>query len=274
MARYLRNLESSSYEHDFDRKALQTLEKTPGLDFLIKKFWELALEKQVRLIHTGSGIKITPQSLPDVYDTYSEVCSILDIKEKPTLYVTRGITINAFATGVERHIIVLQQGAIEMLDREELMFILGHELGHVKSNHMLYKSMANIMNTGFSMVNPIANLLSKGIQLALMHWSRMAEYTCDRAGLLACQNPDKAFMALIKLSGLPAKYYSPQIIPEFIAQAKEMEEYIKESNLNKLNEFLLSYQSSHPWTVLRAAELMKWIDNGSYSTFVPRELKE
>jgi Zn-dependent protease with chaperone function len=91
----------------------------------------------------------------------------------------------------------------------------------------------------------------------------MAEYTCDRAGLLACQNPDKAFMALIKLSGLPSKYYSPQIIPEFIAQAKEMEEFLKQSNLNKLNEFLLSYHSTHPWTVLRAAELMKWIDNNS-----------
>ena len=33
-----------------------------------------------------------------------------------------------------------------MLDREELLFILGHELGHIKSKHMLYKSMASIMN--------------------------------------------------------------------------------------------------------------------------------
>lgn len=265
MARHLKNLASSSYEHDFDRKALQTLEKTPGLDYLIKKFWELALEKQVRIIHTGSGIRVTPGSVPEVYEIFSEACSVLDIKDKPDLYISRGLDINAFATGVEKHIIVINQGTIEMLDREELLFIIGHELGHIKSKHMLYKSMASLMNTGFSMINPVANLLSKGIQLALMHWSRMAEYTCDRAGLLTCQNPDKAFMALIKLSGLPSKYYSPQIIPEFIAQAKEMEEFLKQSNLNKLNDFLLSYHSTHPWTVLRAAELMKWIDNDSYS---------
>lgn len=52
---------------------------------------------------------------------------------------------NAFAAGVEDPIIVINSGAIDLLTYEELLFIIGHEVGHIKSQHVLYSQMAQIL---------------------------------------------------------------------------------------------------------------------------------
>ena len=58
----LYNLESTEYEHEFDRKALEALKKTPGLDFLVKKFFEYSIEAIYSIQYTGSNIKVSKNS--------------------------------------------------------------------------------------------------------------------------------------------------------------------------------------------------------------------
>ena len=48
----------------------------------------------------------------------------------------------AFAIGMEKHTIVITSGLVELLEDDELRFVIGHELGHIKSGHMLYRTMA------------------------------------------------------------------------------------------------------------------------------------
>jgi hypothetical protein len=48
----LKGISSSQYEHEFDRKALEALKKTPGLDILIKKAFELGIERIYRIKYT------------------------------------------------------------------------------------------------------------------------------------------------------------------------------------------------------------------------------
>ena len=64
----------------------------------------------------------------------------------PDLYIQWGYEINAFTVGSENPIVVLNSGLIDMCEDDEIMFIIGHELGHIKSNHMLYHMMANVIN--------------------------------------------------------------------------------------------------------------------------------
>lgn len=264
----LKGLYSVDYEHPFDRKALNLLEGTPGFEFLSRKFIQLGAEKFMQIQLTGSHLKVTRKNFPDLKATFEKVCQILDMQKEPDLYLKVGFGINAFATGADNPIIVLHSNTVDLLEEEELMFIIGHELGHVKSNHVLYHHMGEVLQELGGAIGSVTlgvgQLVTSGLQIALLNWRRMSEFTADRAGLLACQNVNSAAKAMLKLAGLPKKYYNQDVVGEFLDQAKSFQD-LNYDKLNKVVKLYFTASMTHPWTVLRCAEFYKWIESGQYA---------
>jgi Zn-dependent protease with chaperone function len=158
-----------------------------------------------------------------------------------------------------------------------LLYIIGHELGHIKSQHVLYHQMADALPVLSSMLSSVTlglgGALSIGLELALLNWYRKSEFTADRAGLLACQNIDAATTVLMKLAGSPVKYYGSLNPEEFKKQAKEFEGF-DENSLDKVAKVVSVMFADHPWTIMRAQELYKWIDSGAYDALLRGEVQE
>ena len=91
----------------------------------------------------------------------------------------------------------------------------------------------------------------------------MSELTADRAGLLACQDKEATLEAIVKMAGLPQKYFDNINEDAFLKQAEEFEK-LHEGFINGAMANLTIMTSTHPWTVFRAAELVKWINSGEY----------
>ena len=262
----LKGLDHSSYEHPFDQKALATLEATPGLT-LAGNFITKQVERVYMVQYTGSHLKVTGNNYPDIYKYLREACKILDVKKVPELYIEWGYNINACTIGSKSPIIVLNSGLIDLCDEDEIMFVIGHELGHVKSNHMLYHMMAQVINLVINSI-PFGSVAAAPLQYALYYWDRMSEFTADRAGLLCCQNKAAAVRAFMKMSGMPIKQFNDMNFNTFIQQAKEFKQLDYEG-LNKIIKLISIADSSHPWTVMRAAELINWIEGGEYTKYIP-----
>lgn len=269
----LYQLQSREYEHDFDRKALETLEGTPGLEKLVRKINKHGVERGFRLGYTGSNIKVTPKNFPDIYKLLEVACDLLGLIDVPDLYIEWNYDINAMAVGSENPIIILYSGAIDLLTPDELLYIIGHEVGHIKSGHMLYHDMAIIIPFIGEVIGSatlgIGSLVSSGLELALLYWVRMSELTADRAGLLACQDINVALSALMKMGGVPKNFYDKMKIEDFIEQAKEFQGYDYDT-LDKIAKIALIMVETHPWTVMRAHELLKWTESGQYDTLVEK----
>lgn len=269
----LTGLSHEQYEHPFDKKALAALEK-PIVDLLpnpipvIGKFitsnW---VEKIFNVQYTGSNLKVTKDNYPQIYEYLEYACEILDVKNKPELYIQWGYDINAFTVGADNPIIVLNSGLIDLCDEDEIMFIIGHELGHIKSNHMLYHMMAQSLNQIISMMGPIASAITMGAQYVIYYWYRMSEFTADRAGLMCCQDEDAMVRAFMKMAGIPKSHFNQMNKDTFIQQARDFKALDYES-MNKLIKTVAIADDTHPWTVMRAAELLKWIREGEYGKFV------
>lgn len=262
----LTGLSSKDYEHEFDRNALETLKNTAGLETIIKKFYQYGLERMMKIRYTGSNIKVTNKNLPMVHKALLTACSILDIQKIPDLYIDTGF-INASTMGVEQPIVVLTTGCIGLLTYDELLFVIGHELGHIKSQHVLYHQIGQVLPYIGEIIGSvtfgIGNLVSSALQIALYNWYRKSEFTADRAGLLCCQNIDAAVSAMIKIAGMPPKYYNSINTNDFIEQAKEFRG-LDEDNIDKIAKLLSIMHQDHPWTVLRGYEMNKWIEDGNY----------
>ena len=264
--KYLYGLDHLEYEHPFDRKALKALESAPGLSMVGKFITKNTIEKIYSIQYTGSNLKVTKDNYPNLYEYLEYSCQILNLSFIPDLYIQWGYDINACTIGSEFPIIVLNSGLLDLCSDDEILFIIGHECGHIKSNHMLYHMMAQIINNIIELV-PTGSLIAAPLKFALYYWNRMSEFTADRAGLLCCQNMKAVISAFIKMSGLPIQQYSNIDPKSFVEQAKQFQQLDYE-NMNKIIKMILISQADHPWTVIRAAQLIEWVDSGDVKKII------
>ena len=158
--------------------------------------------------------------------------------------------------------IVITTGMVDLMDEEEIRFIIGHEIGHVLSGHSVYRTMLfHLINLAARLaLVPFAWLGLKAVIWGLEEWYRKSELSCDRAGLLAGQDVPAARRALMKTAG------GPQLAElshdAFLEQARE---YDAVPDLRESLIKLLQLQgTTHPFAVVRFAELDRWASEGEY----------
>jgi Zn-dependent protease with chaperone function len=266
------NLRSEVYQHPFDRKALSALEKTPGLSLLLKKISEYGIDRLLRLQTQGNEFLVTPTNFPKLYDAFSEACRLLGIASAVDLYLYRGTGhINTYAIGVEKPLVGVNLEALEWLSYEELLFVLGHELARIQGRYLAYQQLALVMPLLKGVISSttlgLGSMAANGIEVGLYNWIIMTKFTADRAGLLACQDVNTALTALLKLGGLPEQYLSAEVIRTFVTQAREfnLEEL---GGLDQVTKFFSFMEFKHPWAIMRASELLKWVDEGEYDRWM------
>ncbi len=273
----LKGLHPFEYEHPFDAKSLNLLHDTLGLEKLSRKFIKDGMERYYTIQYQGSNLRITEDNYPEICSELVKACKIIHLNVIPDLYVESDGDINASSVGIDHPLVVITSGAIDKLSVSELAFLLGHELGHIKSRHVLYHLMANSLTEAGNIVGDftlgIGKLLTLPLQFALLRWSRMSEFTADRSGLLTCQDFDSVVSTFIKIAGLPDKFIDNINIKAFLKQASEFEE-LEFEKANKWLKLAANVGRTHPWTVLRSAELMKWIDCGEYQNVLDRNTSE
>ena len=93
--------------------------------------------------------------------------------------------------------------------------VIAHELGHLKCDHGVWLTMANVLASNTLSVLP---LLSGAVEDALLRWLRAAELTCDRAALLVAQDHRLVISALMKLAGGSPKLNKELNVEAFLNQ--------------------------------------------------------
>jgi Zn-dependent protease with chaperone function len=269
--RTLPGLLASDFSHPRDEEALSILKKVPGLDTVVAKVMEYGVERLYYLENTASNVRVTDKMFGRMYRSLKWGCKILDIEE-PELYVSLDPVPNAFTYGHTKPFITVTSGLVDMLDDEEMFFVIAHELGHIKAGHVLYTvlalNIAGIMTLIGQATLGIGALLGKGLELALYDWYRKAELTADRAGLLCVQDRDPAIRTFMKLAGGSAKLYDQMDQDEFMRQIRAYEDADR-SELNRAYKIFLTVYRTHPFAILRAKELDEWHD-GAYPDIIAR----
>jgi Zn-dependent protease with chaperone function len=257
----LTGISSRAYEHPADRSALVALRKLSGFDILLKRLFGLFNERAFRLTYLSGAVRVSERQFPHVHELVRDGSYILDLPEVPECYVVQDPTVNAMALGRDKPFIVITTGMINLYDPEELRWVVGHELGHVLSGHALYRTMLLILLGWATRAAflPIALALT-AIIWGLEEWFRKSELSCDRAGLLAGQDLDAGRRALMKLAG--GAQLSELNPDAFREQAREYDAVpdLRDSIL----KILQLRGNTHPFAVVRFAELDYWATHGAY----------
>ena len=256
----------AAYEHPADRAALSALRGVPGFDTAARWLFGAVGDRSLRLAFLGSAVRVGERQFTDLYDMHRDACRVLDISPEPELYVSQTPLVNAGAMGVGKPFLVLNSGSLGLLDEEELRFILGHELGHVLSGHVLYKTMLRLLlRLGLAATSiPLGFAALFAITTALLEWDRRSELSADRAGMLVVQDAEIAMRVHMKLAG--GGQTEQMSVDGFLDQA---EEYTAGGNVvDSVMKLLNLMGRTHPFPVLRLAELKKWLDDRHYDSLI------
>jgi Zn-dependent protease with chaperone function len=257
----LTGISSRAYEHPADRSALVALRKLSGFDTLLRKLFGLFNERAFRLTYLAGAVQVSERQFPHIYELVRDGSYILDLPDVPDVFVTQNPLVNAMALGRDKPFIVITTGMVNLYDPEELRWVVGHELGHILSGHAVYRTMLLWLLQLASRIawTPIGLGLS-AIIWGLEEWFRKSELSCDRAGLLAGQDVDAARRALMKLAG---GAQLSELNPD--AFREQAHEYDAVPDLRDSILKILQLQgTTHPFAVVRFAELDYWATHGEY----------
>jgi heat shock protein HtpX len=210
---------------------------------------------------------VAPAEAPELHAIVDELRQRAGLP-MPTLAVAPHQQPNAFATGrnPSTAVVCVTQGILDVVDRDEIAGVLGHELGHVKNHDMLLQtftaSMAGAVgflsrfamfggardDQGRAAVNPLMVMLAPFaamlIQFAI---SRQREFAADRVGAELSGKPLALASALRKLDA--AAHRIPMQIPPAVAPLAQVDP------LAAYGSGMARLFSTHPSTEERVARL-------------------
>ena len=263
----LTGISSRSFEHKLDAGTLNTLRAIPGASTFIKHIFKNINERSYLYNLSTNAIRCSDEQFPELVHIVEKAAAHLDCNIKTKIFFTSMPFPNAFTTGGDEAILCFSTTLLNHLSDEELLFVTGHELGHLMSQHVISRFLLILLlNGGLQAMPQIARYLSMPIEMALLKWVRCSELTADRAGLLACRDLTTVLNCMLKVAagndpGVTER--TTLSLPAFVEQAYELKNQ-DSSTLDSAVSAVLTRNQTHPFIAWRVLELIDWVENGNY----------
>lgn len=227
----------------------------------------LAVEASVRAFKAfsradllGSSVRVGPRQFPRLHDIVADCTHVLHIP-MPTTYVGQNFaSLNAATFGTESDSFILVNSAtVDRLNDAQLKFVLGHECGHIQNSHVTYSTALHFLTNASAV---FVRWIVTPASIALKGWSRRAEITCDRAGLLCCGNLEEATRTMIMLAGGAQSLVEEVDVEAYLRQLDDLGK-----GLGRVSE----YFHSHPYLPKRVRALQLFAESEYYRRHIGLE---
>lgn len=268
------NLSPSVYEHPLEKEALKALRSIPGLDTAVKSMLRNFTDRYFKIFFMQNYVKVSETHLSTLYKKVERISEIYGLNYIPELYVVQsGFSLNAFVMGIDKAFIGISSYMLNLLTDDEIDAVLAHEISHIKSDHILYKTLANILGvigvTAATIslqigagIGGVGDLLMYPLKQALRYWDRCSELSADRAEMLVSRDYELFVQVRMKLaSGIPAKYKDEMSIKEFEKQAEIVYSMERENFLDRVTMMFQESNETHPFPVWRIGAIQEWLSD-------------
>jgi Zn-dependent protease with chaperone function len=254
---------------DYEHPSMQKMNQLLRGSVMLRKTAE-SLSKKVGkpwYESTFNSILATEKRYPRVYELGRIAAQRLVVKELPSVYVELDRGYQSATYGSE-HDAFVNVGSFlpRFLNDQELLFVLGHEVGHLACQHALWTTVSmflvgqqrsNLMAEGVMgfLSNPL-KIVESGVESIVTNWMRVADFTADRAALLVVGSFDTAKRAIFLLHLKSRKELDEMDIDEWVSQAEAQDQ-----SMSKLSQMMTS---ATPYLGTRLIELRKFAQSPQY----------
>jgi Zn-dependent protease with chaperone function len=267
-------LPSEAYQHGLDRRSLAALQALPGVPQMIRWMYERVGDRAAQLAFMSDSIRCSEEQFPELLTIVDRARRRLGLREMPEVYLGESPHMNAMTTGVAKATIVVHSALLDQMNDDEVLAVIGHELGHLHADHPLYHSVARAVVSGGVAVSSGVRLLSLPIQRLLLRWLRHAELTADRAALLTSRSLRACIGVMLTFAGGnrpgTARRTRMRLAP-FIRQCRELARAQVGMSPDGIIGGYLTADRTHPHVATRVNHLIQWVEHGSYLSILAGE---
>lgn len=264
----LTDIDPDEFVHPLDRKALGALRRIPGVESVLKRLLGEVGDRRGRILHLSTCVRVGENQLPDLWHLYEKAATRLAVKQLPDLFVYQSPVPQAYLLGVDAPVMALSSGLLDLLEEDELLGVMGHELTHWVCSHALYRTAAVLIAAlGASVLGtvvPGGRAVLTPIRLGLLEWARSSELTADRGELLVTGSLDTCIRTLMKLAGGSQRFGAALSVDAFLEQADRLDDEEEQSFVGKAMSFWIGMQATHPFAVWRAHHLRRFARSPEY----------
>lgn len=145
----------------------------------------------------GGSMKVTPDVMKDFYDLCMGVKRRLAFNEPVDFFIAGSPEVNANAISAFKegnpHIVTIYSGLYNLMNQDELRYVVGHELGHLINKD---GKLGRLL--GFVYPNPAQMPMALAFKVRIH--DQLQELVADRYGYLACGNLEACVTSVFKLS--------------------------------------------------------------------------
>ena len=179
-----RRVTARDFRHPLDQQNTQLLQAIPGLSQITKSLVTPVAERMLVLEQISTSVLVGPDQLPHVHQLVLDAAEVLDVTP-PQLYIRQSSQPNAYTLAIsgQKPVVVVHTALVELMTAAELQAVIAHELGHLKCDHGVWLTVANLLTMGAEISPIVPSFVVANFQDELMRWVRAAELSCDRAAL-------------------------------------------------------------------------------------------
>lgn len=254
----LRGIRVESFAHPKERAALAALGKAGWLKRLLD--WAVD-QKNLYTLKTqvlGNCVGITKRDMPELYQLVEEVCMTLDYQPVPRLFICHSQDFEIGVSAGSPALLVFPDFVMNEFEPDMMRFQVGRAITALKADTCQLKMLAAAVHGVTWMIPGIGDAAAA----LLADWSRKADLTEDRGGLLACQDIRTARRVLMWTAGMPYQYLDVSRIVPYIRICQE------ELNLVTASRYMQTINRMKSWNNDRIIELDQWYQSGEYDDLI------
>ncbi len=250
--------ETSGHEYAYisDRQTRAAFERMKAV--------ELAVQSTVRVFKQvgkgqllGNAVKVSDRQFPRIQSLVARCADTLHITP-PAVYIVNSPVLNAATYGTDDDAFIMVHSAlIDHYSDEELLTVIGHECGHIHNQHVVYLTALHYLTHAAGALLRVVGWALEPALIALRAWSRRAEITSDRAGMLCGKSTLVAERALTKLALGSKKLYEEFNLDAFLEQYEE--------GKNDVGRYMEVF-ATHPWLPKRVLAMRHFAESELYRT--------
>lgn len=233
-------LDNSLFIHPLEEPLFNEMIDSISFNDEVMYFYENYTEKARKPDLYGKTVKITPIQFGEIFSIAQNIASLLSM-QMPNLFVYEDFYYGVESKGAKNPWIEISAKTMTSFTISELTFLLAKEMCEIKLKHTYYYTLVNemmgVMQNHSSFIG--GDTLNDIWKITMYKWCRMACYSSDSFGYIACGSLNASISAIKKLVLNNVELANEINLYEYIKQADEINKLDDEVyNFTKADEML------------------------------------
>lgn len=187
-------IDAHSFQHPVDRAIVEKIQGMQAFSKALQFISKNSIEKMLGGLYRSSMAQVTPQASPVLFAMLKEAAGLFGVSVMPDIFLVRDYSMMALLAGIEKPIILFSTELLKNLPEDVLWGLIASEMSGIANGFCQIKFVEWMCNSSMGI---FPDVITQPLAVAFQNWHKYAQYSFDRAALIATGNFNTAMQIML-----------------------------------------------------------------------------